>query len=323
MEEMKPAAQDEQVFLRHGYAIWPARSLPVGLVEAVQAQHSAGLLMAPLVVEVAPRAWAAIQQLPEMHKTVPTRSHGKHGTKPTVKQTFTLKPTITIPHHIVCNKAVHQHLSREDVAEVNTALEAEATLFRDSPPHWGNLTDNVRVKLSESCISHIHTRIDQLVRAGVLRLDEPDGPNYAVAYGTQQMLEVMRTHVETRAKPWNTLDQVFSADLVFAFVRAIADVAGVCEQKRIVQVMLGFGNTEYYVVREKSSNNYEGYDEFRHLSKEDIPKLTRLLEFLGCATEHHKAVKERVAGWSVGKTAPRHEQVATREMKLQAKQIAL
>ena len=44
MEEMKPAAQDEQVFLRHGYAILPARSLPVGLVEAVQAQHSAGLL---------------------------------------------------------------------------------------------------------------------------------------------------------------------------------------------------------------------------------------------------------------------------------------
>jgi hypothetical protein len=94
---------------------------------------------------------------------------------------------------------------------------------------------------------------------------------------------------------------VFSADLVFAFVRAIADVAGVCEQKRIVQVMLGFGNTEYYVVREKSSNNYEGYDEFRHLSKEEIPKLTRLLEFLGCATEHHEAVKARVAGWSEGK----------------------
>jgi hypothetical protein len=106
------------------------------------------------------------------------------------------------------------------------------------------------------------------------------------------MLKVMQTHVETRARPWNTLDQVFSADLVFAFVRAIADVAGVCNQKRIVQVMLGFGNTEYYVVREKSSNNYEGYDEFRHLSDAEEPKLTRLLEFLGCATKHHKAVKE-------------------------------
>jgi len=323
MEEMKPAAQDEQVFLRHGYTIVPTRSLPVGLVEAVQAQHSAGLLMAPLVVEVAPRAWAAIQQLPEMHKTVPTWSHGKRGVKPTVQQTFTLKPTITIPHHIVCNEAVHQHLSRGDVAEVNTALEAEATLFRDSPPHWGNLTDNVRVKLSESCISHIHTRIDQLVRAGVLRLDGPDGPNYAVAYGTQQMLEVMRTHVETRAKPWNTLDQVFSADLVFAFVWAIADVAGVCNQKRVVQVMLGFANKEYYVVKEKSANNYEGFDEFRHLSEDEIPKLTRLLEFLGCPTEHHKAVKERVAGWSTGKTAPRQEHVATRKMKLQAKKTAL
>jgi hypothetical protein len=135
MEEMKPAAQDEQVFLRHGYAIVPARSLPVGLVEAVQAQHSAALLMAPLVVQVAPLARAAIEQLPEMHRTVPTRSHGKHGFKPTVRQTFTLKPTVTIPHHRVCNEAVHQHLSRGDVAEVNTALVAEATLFRDSPPH--------------------------------------------------------------------------------------------------------------------------------------------------------------------------------------------
>jgi hypothetical protein len=128
-----------------------------------------------------------------------------------------------------------------------------------------NLTDLVRLKFSESCGSHTHTRIDQLVRAGVLRLDEPDGPNYAVAYGIQQMLKVMQTHVETRARPWNTLDQVFSADLVFAFVRAIADVAGVCNQKRVVQVMLGFANKEYYVVKEKSANNYEGFDEFRHL----------------------------------------------------------
>ena len=128
-----------------------------------------------------------------------------------------------------------------------------------------NLTDLVRLKFSESCGSHTHTRIDQLVRAGVLRLDEPDGPNYAVAYGTQQMLKVMQTNVETRARPWNTLDQVFSADLVFAFVRAIADVARVCNQKRVVQVMLGFANKEYYVVKEKSANNYEGFDEFRHL----------------------------------------------------------
>ena len=111
MEEMKPAAQDEQVFLRHGYAIVPARSMPVGLVEAVQAQHSAALLMAALVVQVAPPAWAAIQQLPEMHRTVPTRSHGKHGLKPTVKQTFTFKPTVVIPHHRVHNGAVHQMLS--------------------------------------------------------------------------------------------------------------------------------------------------------------------------------------------------------------------
>jgi hypothetical protein len=39
MEEMKLVAQDEQVFLRHGYAIVPAWALPVGLVEAVHAQH--------------------------------------------------------------------------------------------------------------------------------------------------------------------------------------------------------------------------------------------------------------------------------------------
>ena len=219
---------------------------------------------------------------------------------------------------------VHQKLSWEDVvAEVNTALVAEAAQFKASPPHWMNLTDLVRLKFSESCGSHTHTRIDQLVRSDVLRLDEPDGPNYAVAYGIQQMLKVMQTHVETRARPWTTLDQVFSADLVFAFVRAIADVARVCNQKRVVQVMLGFANKEYYVVKEKSANNYEGFDEFRHLSEEEIPKLTRLLEFLGCPTEHHKAVKERVAGWSTGKTAPRQEQVATRKMKLQAKKTAL
>jgi hypothetical protein len=72
---------DEQVFLPHGhgYAIAPARSLPVGLVEAVQAQHSAALLMAGLVVQIEPLAWAAIGQLPEMHRTVPTRKHGQHA----------------------------------------------------------------------------------------------------------------------------------------------------------------------------------------------------------------------------------------------------
>ena len=87
------------------------------------------------------------------------------------------------------------------MAEVNTALVAEAAQFKASPPHWMNLTDLVRLKFSESCGSHTHTRIDQLVRAGVLRLDEPDGPNYAVAYGIQQMLKVMQTNVETRENP--------------------------------------------------------------------------------------------------------------------------
>jgi hypothetical protein len=48
------------------------------------------------------------------------------------------------------------------------------------------------------------------------------------------------------------------------------------------------------------------------------------LEFLGCQTKHHHdAVKARVADWSAGKTAPRQEHVATRNMKLQAKQTAL
>ena len=218
---------DEQVFLPHGhgYAIVPARALPVGYVEAAQAEHSAALLMAGLVVQIEPRAWAAIEQLPEMHRTVPTRKHGQHGAKPTVKRTHTFTPTVTVPHHCVHNKAVHEELSGGDVAEANTELVTEATLFRDSPPRRGDLTENARLKLSESCGTHIKTRINQLVWAGVLRLDEHDGPKYAVAYGTKQMLELMRTHVETRSKKWNTLDQVFSADMVFAFVRAIADVA--------------------------------------------------------------------------------------------------
>jgi hypothetical protein len=221
--------------------------------------------MAAIVVMVAPLAWAAIEQLPEIHRTVPSKAHGKHVLKATVQRTFKFIPTVQIPHHRVHNGVVHQKLPWEDVAEVNTALVAEATHFKSSPPHARDLTDDVRLKFSESCGSHTHTRIDQLVRSDVLRLDEPDGPNYAVAYGIQQMLKVKRTYVETRARPWTTLDQVFSADLVFAFVRAIADVARVCNQKRVVQVMLGFANKEYYVVKEKSANNYEGFDEFRHL----------------------------------------------------------
>jgi hypothetical protein len=177
---------DEQVqhrFVRDGYAILPAGTMPVGLAEAAQAQHSTALLMAALVVQVAPSAWAAIEQLPEIHRTVPSKAHGKHGLKPTVQQTFTFKPTVVIPHHRVHDRVVHQKLSGGDVAEVNTALVAEATHFKASPPHWRHLMDLVRFKFSESCGSHTHTRIDQLVRFGVLRLDEPDGPNYAVAYG--------------------------------------------------------------------------------------------------------------------------------------------
>ena len=218
---------------------------------------------------------------------MPSKAHGKHVLKATVQRTFKIIPTVQTPHHRVHNGVVHQKLSEEDVAEVNTALVAEARHFKASPPHARDLTDDVRLKFSESFGSHTHTRIDQLVRSDVLRLDEPDGMNYAVAYGIQQMLKVMRTHVETRGHPWRTLDKVFSADLVFAFVRAIADVVKVCNQKRVVQVMLGFANKEYYVVKEKSANNYEGFDEFRHLSEDEIPKLTRLLEFLGCPTEHH------------------------------------
>ena len=66
--------------VRDGYAILPARSMPVGLAEAAQAHHSTALL-----VQVAPPAWAAIEQLPEIHRTVPSKAHGKHGLKPTVQ----------------------------------------------------------------------------------------------------------------------------------------------------------------------------------------------------------------------------------------------
>ena len=174
---------DEQVqhsLVRDGYAILPTRSMPVGLAEAAQAQHSTALLMVAIVVQVAPPAWVAIEQLPEIHRTVPSKAHGKHVLKAMVQQTFTFIPTVQIPHHRVHNGVVHQKLSGEDVAEVNTALVAEATHFKASPPHARNLTDDVRLKFSESCGGHIHTRIDQLVRSDVLRLDEPDGPNYAV-----------------------------------------------------------------------------------------------------------------------------------------------
>ena len=47
---------DEQVqhrFVRDGYAILPAGSVPVGLAEAAQAHHNTALL-----VQVAPPAWA-------------------------------------------------------------------------------------------------------------------------------------------------------------------------------------------------------------------------------------------------------------------------
>ena len=121
---------DEQVqhrFVRDGYAILPAGTMPVGLAEAAQAQHSTALLMAALVVQVAPPAWAAIEQLPEIHRTVPSKAYGKHGLKPTVQRTFKFKHTVQIPHHRVHNEAVHQKLSGEDVAvasdESPTTLE--------------------------------------------------------------------------------------------------------------------------------------------------------------------------------------------------------
>jgi hypothetical protein len=123
---------DEQVqhhFVRDGYAILPAGSVPVGLAEAAQAHHSTALL-----VQVAPPAWVAIEQLPEFHRTVPTKRDGKHVLKATVQQTYTFKPTVVIPHHRVHDRVVHQKLSGGDVAEVNTALVAEATHFKASPP---------------------------------------------------------------------------------------------------------------------------------------------------------------------------------------------
>jgi len=129
---------DEQVqhhFVRDGYAILPAGSVPVGLAEAAQAQHSTALLMSAIVVQVAPPTWAAIEQLPEFHRTVPTKRDGKHVLKATVQQTYKFKPTVVIPHHRVHDRAVHQKLSGGDVAEVNTALVAEAAQFKASPPH--------------------------------------------------------------------------------------------------------------------------------------------------------------------------------------------
>ena len=82
---------DEQVqhsLVRDGYAILPTRSMPVGLAETAQAQHSTSLLMVAIVVQVAPPAWVAIEQLPEIHRTVPSKAHGKHVLKATVQQTF-------------------------------------------------------------------------------------------------------------------------------------------------------------------------------------------------------------------------------------------
>jgi hypothetical protein len=83
--------------------------MPVGLAEAAQAHHSTALL-----VQVAPPAWAAIEQLPEIHRTMPSKAHGKHGLKPTVQQTFTFKPTVVVPHHRVHDRVVHQKLSGEN-----------------------------------------------------------------------------------------------------------------------------------------------------------------------------------------------------------------
>ena len=59
--------------------------------------------MAAIVVQVSPSAWAAIEQLPEIHRTVPSKAHGKHVLKPTVQQTFTFKPTVQIPHIVHCS----------------------------------------------------------------------------------------------------------------------------------------------------------------------------------------------------------------------------
>jgi hypothetical protein len=102
--------------------------------------------MAAIVVQVSPSAWAAIEQLPKIHRTVPSKAYGKHVLKPTVQRTFKFKPTVQIPHHRVHNEVVHQKLSGEDVAEVDRALEAEAAHFKGSPPDERNLTDDVRMK---------------------------------------------------------------------------------------------------------------------------------------------------------------------------------
>ena len=102
--------------------------------------------MAAIVVQVSPSARAAIEQLPKIHRTVPSKAYGKHVLKPTVQRTFKFKPTVQIPHHRVHNEVVHQKLSGEDVAEVDRALEAEAAHFKGSPPDERNLTDDVRMK---------------------------------------------------------------------------------------------------------------------------------------------------------------------------------
>jgi hypothetical protein len=118
------------------------------------------------------------------------------------------------------------------------------------------------------------------------------------------MLKLVRGFRERPSLHWSTLDQVPPAELVFRIVQAIAEVAGVCNQRRVVEVMLGFAveskasddsvpKALYYVPAVKAGNNHEGWAAWR-TAKANMPKLRALFSSLGCPTEFHDAVIECV-----------------------------